>query len=75
MHGNIQGALVALTVYLAFQLCGMLCAFAALRNKHFGLRLLVGSVLGTGCHCFVFLYVQRDTYRGARGCCQVYDFF
>ncbi len=47
MHGNIQGALVALTVYLTFQLCGMLCAFAALRNKHFGLRLLVGSVLGT----------------------------
>jgi len=47
MEGSLVGAVLAVGLFTAFQICGMAVAFACLRREGAAVRLLSGSVLGS----------------------------
>lgn len=47
MEGSLAGAALAVGLFLAFQLCGAAVASVSLRRESAGVRLLLGSVLGS----------------------------
>ncbi len=47
MEGSLEGALAAILLFGAFQICGVAAAFPLLPQESTGVRLLFGSVAGS----------------------------